>query len=159
MASRYNSIAAAAAGASALLQAAAILLDLGVKPSVSSTYRETRLRWHRTGFCSFWRWKSRRPAGRPAVAAAIRNLIRRISQENMVRRCGPPSQGGRPSFAIALQTSLLSIYSLSRKLKALLTRVVSIAGVVPHSVCARYCSPHAIPNIQVVLFFSFCHEV
>lgn len=50
MASRYNSIAAAAAGASALLQAAAILLDLGVKPSVSSTYRETRLRWHRTGF-------------------------------------------------------------------------------------------------------------
>jgi hypothetical protein len=32
MASRYNSIAAAAAGASALLQAAAISLDLGVKP-------------------------------------------------------------------------------------------------------------------------------
>ena len=81
---------------------------------------ETLLRWHRIGFRLFWRWKSRRPAGRPAVSAEIRNLIRRISQENplwgaprihgellklgievaqssvvkyMVRRRGPPSQG------------------------------------------------------------------
>jgi transposase InsO family protein len=81
---------------------------------------ETLLRWHRIGFRLFWRRKSRRPAGRPAVSADIRNLIRRISQENplwgaprihgellklgievaqssvakyMVRRYGPPSQG------------------------------------------------------------------
>jgi hypothetical protein len=30
---------------------------------------ETLLRWHRTGFRLFWRWKSRRRAGRPAVPA------------------------------------------------------------------------------------------
>src|SRR6267154_784800 len=81
---------------------------------------DTLLRWHRTGFRLFWRWKSRRRAGRPALAADIRSLVRRISRENplwgaprihgellklgmdvaqstvakyMVRRRGPPSQG------------------------------------------------------------------
>jgi transposase InsO family protein len=81
---------------------------------------ETLLRWHRTGFRLFWRWKSRRRAGRPALSADIRNLVQRISRENplwgaprihgellklgieiaqssvakyMVRRRGPPSQG------------------------------------------------------------------
>src|SRR5260370_302994 len=81
---------------------------------------ETLLRWHRTGFRLFWRWKSRRPSGRPALPADIRSLVRRISRENplwgaprihgellklgieiaqssvakyMVRRRGPPSQG------------------------------------------------------------------
>src|SRR6186997_2822933 len=28
---------------------------------------ETVIRWHRTGFRSFWRWKSSRRAGRPSV--------------------------------------------------------------------------------------------
>ena len=81
---------------------------------------ETLLRWHRAGFRLFWRWKSRRRAGRPAVPADSRSLVRRISRENplwgaprihgellklgieiaqstvakyMVRRRGPPSQG------------------------------------------------------------------
>ena len=79
---------------------------------------ETLLRWHRCGL--FWRWKSRRRVGRPAVAADVRSLVRRISCENplwgaprihgellklgieiaqstvakyMGRQCGPPSQG------------------------------------------------------------------
>jgi hypothetical protein len=43
---------------------------------------ETLLRWHRTGFRLFWRWKSRRMAGRPALSADIRSLVRRISREN-----------------------------------------------------------------------------
>jgi hypothetical protein len=81
---------------------------------------ETVLRWHRTGFRSYWRWKSRRRPGRPSVSAEIRNLIRTMSLANplwgaprihgellklgidvgqtsvakyMVRRRGPPSQG------------------------------------------------------------------
>ena len=81
---------------------------------------ETLLRWHRHGFRLFWRWKSRRRVGRPALPADIRSLVRRISRENplwgaprihgellklgieiaqstvakyMVRRRGPPSQG------------------------------------------------------------------
>jgi hypothetical protein len=43
---------------------------------------ETRVRWHRSGFRLLWRWKSRRRAGRPAVPADIRDLIRAISRDN-----------------------------------------------------------------------------
>ncbi len=43
---------------------------------------ETILRWHRTGFRMFWRWKSRRRAGRPRIDRGLRELIERISQEN-----------------------------------------------------------------------------
>jgi hypothetical protein len=81
---------------------------------------DTVVRWHRAGFRLFWRWKSRRRLGRPAVPAEIRQLIREMSLANplwgaprihgellklgidvgqtsvvkyMVRRRGPPSQG------------------------------------------------------------------
>ena len=43
---------------------------------------ETILRWHRTGFRVFWRWKSRNRAGRPRIGRGLRDLIRRISTEN-----------------------------------------------------------------------------
>jgi len=43
---------------------------------------ETIVRWHRAGFRSFWRWKSRRHAGRPSVAPEIRRLIREMSLAN-----------------------------------------------------------------------------
>jgi transposase InsO family protein len=83
---------------------------------------ETLVRWHRTGFRRYWRWKSRSLGGRPKIAADLRALIRRMSAENplwgaprihgellklgfevaqssvakyMVKRCGPPSQGWR----------------------------------------------------------------
>jgi transposase InsO family protein len=83
---------------------------------------ETVIRWHRAGFRSFWRWKSRRRAGRPNVTLEIRRLIREMSLANplwgaprihgellklgidigqtsvakyMARRRRPPSQGWR----------------------------------------------------------------
>jgi transposase InsO family protein len=43
---------------------------------------QTVLRWHRGGFRAFWRWKSRRRAGRPRIDRALRELIRRMSREN-----------------------------------------------------------------------------
>ncbi len=43
---------------------------------------ETILRWHRSGFKAFWRWKSRNRAGRPKIDRELRDLIRRISGEN-----------------------------------------------------------------------------
>jgi transposase InsO family protein len=53
------------------------LLDLSqvVKP-------ETILRWHRAGFRAFWRCKSRHRAGRPKIDRELRDLIRRMSEEN-----------------------------------------------------------------------------
>jgi hypothetical protein len=83
---------------------------------------ETLVRWHRTGFRWYWRWKSRRRGGRPQIETDLRALIRRMSIENplwgapriygellklgfevaqssvakyMVKRRGPPSQGWR----------------------------------------------------------------
>src|SRR5205809_6961023 len=83
---------------------------------------ETLVRWHRAGFRSYWRWKSRSLGGRPQIDSDLRALIRRMSAENslwgaprihgellklgfevgqssvakyMVKRCGPPSQGWR----------------------------------------------------------------
>src|SRR6476469_6813596 len=81
---------------------------------------ETLVRWHRSGFRCYWRWKSRRRGGRPGIEADLRALIRQMSTENllwgaprihgellklgfsvaqstvakyMVKRRGPPSQG------------------------------------------------------------------
>ena len=83
---------------------------------------ETLVRWHRAGFCHYWRWKSQRSGGRPPIDAELRKLIRQMSRENllwgaprihgellklgfelaqssvakyMVKRRGPPSQGWR----------------------------------------------------------------
>src|SRR6202142_240 len=43
---------------------------------------ETILRWHRSGFRAFWRWKSRKRAGRPKIDRGLRDLIQRMSREN-----------------------------------------------------------------------------
>src|SRR3979409_2559085 len=83
---------------------------------------ETLVRWHRAGFRSYWRWKSRSLGGRPQIDADLRALIRWMSIENplwgaprihgellklgfevaqssiakyMVKRCQPPSPGWR----------------------------------------------------------------
>jgi transposase InsO family protein len=46
------------------------------------TKPETILRWHRSGFTAFLRWKSRNRVGRPKVDRELRDLIRRMSREN-----------------------------------------------------------------------------
>jgi transposase InsO family protein len=83
---------------------------------------ETLVRWHRAGFCRYWRWKSRPLGGRPQIETELRAQIRRMSVENplwgaprihgellklgfevaqssvakyMVKQRGPPSQGWR----------------------------------------------------------------
>ena len=43
---------------------------------------DTVVRWHRAGFRSYWRWKSRRRCGRPTVPLEIRRLIREMSIAN-----------------------------------------------------------------------------
>ncbi len=81
---------------------------------------ETIIRWHRMGFRAWWRWKSRNTGGRPKIDQELRDLVRRMCEENplwgaprihgellklgfdvaqstvsryMLRRRGPPSQG------------------------------------------------------------------
>jgi hypothetical protein len=42
----------------------------------------TVVRWHRTAFQTFWRWRSRSRGGRPKVTAELRALVRKLAQEN-----------------------------------------------------------------------------
>src|SRR5512139_1528251 len=43
---------------------------------------ETVIRWHRSGFRLYWRWKSRSRGGRPKIPVEIRRLIREMSLAN-----------------------------------------------------------------------------
>jgi putative transposase len=43
---------------------------------------ETVVGWHRAGLRLYWRWRSRPRGGRPKITGEIRNLIRRLAQEN-----------------------------------------------------------------------------
>src|SRR6202161_1247477 len=90
---------------------------------------DTVIKWHRAGFRSYWRWRSRRRGGRPTLPTEIRKLIREMSIANplwgaprihgellklgvdigqtsvakyMVRRRDPPSQGWRTFLSPAL---------------------------------------------------------
>ena len=94
----------------------------GIVDALAIVRPVTVVRWHRAGFRSFWRWKSRRRGGRPSITVEIRNLIQDMSLANpvwgaprihgellklgidigqtsvakyMARRRGGPSQGWR----------------------------------------------------------------
>jgi putative transposase len=43
------------------------------------------VRWHRAGFCLYWRWRSRcrDPAGRRPTSRELRELIFRMVAENL----------------------------------------------------------------------------
>ena len=43
---------------------------------------ETLVRWHRSGFRCYWRWKSGLSGGRPQIEAELRALIRRMGMDN-----------------------------------------------------------------------------
>ena len=54
----------------------------GIVEALAIVRPETVVRWHRAGFRSFWRWKSRRRGGRPKVPVEVRQLIRTMSMAN-----------------------------------------------------------------------------
>src|SRR5262245_28896073 len=43
---------------------------------------DTLIRWHRSGFRAYWRWKSRSKGGRPRIPQDIRELIHEMSLAN-----------------------------------------------------------------------------
>src|SRR5215469_12484894 len=66
---------------------------------------EILVRWHRAGFCRYWRWKSRSLGGRPPIDVDLRALIRRMSVENSL--WGAPRIHGellKLGFAVAQST-------------------------------------------------------
>jgi len=53
-----------------------------ILPVLQIVRPEMLVRWHRAGFCSYWRWKSRNRGGRPRIDTALRVLIRQMSLDN-----------------------------------------------------------------------------
>ena len=65
-----------------LIFAALYRLVPGTLSALTLVKPDTVIRWHRAGFRSYWRWKSRPRSGRPTVAGEIRRLIREMSIAN-----------------------------------------------------------------------------
>jgi transposase InsO family protein len=57
-------------------------LQPSVVDAVSIVRPETVVRWHRLGFRTYWRWKSRSRGGRPPISSELRRLIREMSVAN-----------------------------------------------------------------------------
>ena len=58
------------------------LLFPSIASAITIVRPETVIRWHQEGFRTWWRWKSRNQGGRPKVDRELRNLIRRMCEEN-----------------------------------------------------------------------------
>jgi hypothetical protein len=70
---------------------------------------ETLVRWHRGGFHLYWRWKSRRRAGRPAVPAEIRDLVQTMGRDNPLWGA-PRIHGELLKLGIAIAQSTVAKY-------------------------------------------------
>jgi len=76
-----------------------------VADAVSIIRPETIIRWHRAGFRMWWRWKSHNLGGRPKVDRELRDLVRRMCEEN--RLWGAPRVHGellKLGFTVAQST-------------------------------------------------------
>src|SRR4030081_438239 len=77
--------------------------------AVTIVQPETVIRWHRTGFRLYWRWKSRCRGGRPRIPGEIRRLIREMSLAN--RLWGAPRiHGELPKLGIEVAQSTVAKY-------------------------------------------------
>jgi len=84
-------------------------------PSIASAITivrpETVIRWHRAGFRTWWRWKSRYRGGRPRVNRELRDLIHRMCSENPLWGA-PRIHGELLKLGFAVAQSTVSKYML-----------------------------------------------
>jgi hypothetical protein len=100
---------------------------------------ETLVRWHRSGFRLYWRCKSRRRVGRPAVPADIRDLVRTISRDNPLWGA-PRIHGELLKLGIDIAQSTVAKY-MSRRVTALALRAGRLScAITPPTSSASICS-------------------
>src|SRR3984893_14359502 len=75
---------------------------------------ETLVRWHRVGFRRYWRWKSRRCGGRPQIHTELRELIRQMSQENLLWGA-PRIHGELLKLGFSVAQSTVAKYMVKRR--------------------------------------------
>src|SRR5882757_7502362 len=71
-------------------------------------------KWHRSGFRSYWRWKSRSRGGRPTVPPEIRRLIREMSIANALWGA-PRIHGELLKLGIDIGQSSVAKYMVKRR--------------------------------------------
>jgi hypothetical protein len=75
---------------------------------------DTILRWHRAGFRTYWRWRSRSRPGRPRVSRELRELIQRMSKENPLWGA-PRIHGELLKLGFEIAESTVSKYMIQRR--------------------------------------------
>ena len=85
-----------------------------VLDAVTIVRPETIVRWHRAGFRTFWRWKSRRRPGRPKVPLEVRQLIREMSLANPLWGA-PRIHGELLKLAIEIGQTSVAKYMVRRR--------------------------------------------
>jgi hypothetical protein len=74
----------------------------------------TLVRWHRAGFRRYWRCRSRSLGGRPPIHAELRELIRRMSAENLLWGA-PRIHGELLKLGLAVAQSTVAKYMVKRR--------------------------------------------
>src|SRR5258708_20675450 len=97
---------------------ALLILMTWLWPSLLSLSRivqpDTILRWHRAGFRTYWRWKSRGRPGRPRIGRELRELIQRMSKENPLWGA-PRIHGELLKLGFEIAESTVSKYMIRRR--------------------------------------------
>jgi hypothetical protein len=87
---------------------------------------DTVIRWHRAGFRTYWRWKSRPRGGRPRTPPEIQQLIRDVSIANPL--WGAPVHGELLKLGIDVGQTTVAKYMAKRR-RPLLSRTVKQASL------------------------------
>jgi transposase InsO family protein len=85
-----------------------------LRSAITIVQPDTVLRWHRSGFRLYWRWKSRSRGGRPKVPVEVRSLIRRMSLENLLWGA-PRIHGELLKLGIEVAQSTVAKYMAKRR--------------------------------------------
>src|SRR4029077_3821225 len=100
---------------------------------------ETLIHWHRSGFCCYWRWKSRSLGGRPPIEARLRALIRQMSMNNPL--WGAPRIHGAQAWVRGRAIKRRQIHGQA-------TRATGPGMAhLPAQSCSRYCR-HGVPGLR-----------
>src|SRR6202011_6210162 len=73
----------------------------------------TVVQWHRKGFRTYWRWRSRRP-GRPKMSTEVRDLIRQMSLANPLWGA-PRIHGELLKLGIEISQATVAKYMVRRR--------------------------------------------
>jgi hypothetical protein len=85
-----------------------------LRDAITIVQPDTVLRWHRSGFRLYWRWKSRSRGGRPKIPFEVRSLIRRMSVENPLWGA-PRIHGELLKLGIEVAQSTVAKYMAKRR--------------------------------------------